>query len=308
MGYDYKLDPKKFVLSHARSFSLHPEFELVGGVDHDLNQCKKFESEYKRPAYKNLDNALEQLKPSVIIIATPSSSHGCLLEQVFSLHIPSVIVCEKPIDNSLEVAQHMVKLCHDNGVKLFVNYMRRSEPSVMKIKKMIDTQVIQSPLKAVVWYTKGLLNNGSHMLNLLEHWLGSVLDHNIIKADKRLSNFDPEPDFSVEFEFGSAVFCAVREDYFPHLSIEILSPSGRLYYGEGGGKIIWQPTGNKPGTSQKIFLSSELEINNDLNLYQLNFVQNLFLALNNQSHFISSGVDALETLKHINYIVRKNQK
>lgn len=305
MGYDYALDPRKFVLSHARSFSTHPDFELIGGVDPDPNRCANFETEYKISGYTNLDQALSDLSPEIIVIATPSSLHGLILERILCSHIPKVIVCEKPMDTSLEVARNMVEICNQTGVKLFVNYMRRSEGSVIQIKKMIDRQAIQSPIKAVVWYSKGLLNNGSHMLNLLEYWLGDVIGHTMIDANRSWNDSDPEPDFRVSFEKGSAIFCAGWEEYFSHLSVELISPSGRLYYSEGGSDITWQPSGATLDNRRDDFLDRGAKINNDLDRYQYNFAENLALALKDKEHSISSGHDALTTLTNIYNIINK---
>lgn len=305
MGYDYALDPCEFVLSHARSFSIHPDFELIGGVDLDPNQCANFETEYKMPGYTNLEQALHDLSPTIIIIATPSGSHGLILERILRSHIPKVLVCEKPLDESLTVAQNMVEMCNQNGVKLFVNYMRRSEGSVIQIKKMIDDQVIQSPIKAVAWYSKGLFNNGSHMLNLLEYWLGGVVGHTMIDSNRYWNDSDHEPDFKVNFEKGSAIFCAGWEEYFSHLSIELISPSGRLYYSKGGSDITWQPSGATLDNRRDDFLDVGVKINNDLDRYQYNFAENLALALKDEEHSISSGHDALTTLTNIYNIIDK---
>ena len=88
------------------------------------------------------------------------------------------------MDNSLVVARKMIEMCNKNNVKLFVNYIRRSEPSVIQIKKMIEDRIIEAPVRAVAWYSKGLLNNGSHMLNLLEYWLGDVTGFAVIDPNR----------------------------------------------------------------------------------------------------------------------------
>ena len=33
MGYDYKLNDEKYILTHCQTINIHPDFELVGGVD-----------------------------------------------------------------------------------------------------------------------------------------------------------------------------------------------------------------------------------------------------------------------------------
>jgi len=36
MGYDYHCSADDFIATHARALYLHPDFELVGGVDSSL--------------------------------------------------------------------------------------------------------------------------------------------------------------------------------------------------------------------------------------------------------------------------------
>ena len=36
---------------------------------------------------------------------------------------------------------------------------------------------MRPPIKGVCWYSKGLLNNGSHFINLLEFWLGDYVSN-----------------------------------------------------------------------------------------------------------------------------------
>lgn len=58
MGYDFELDPKDYVYSHARAFSLHPEFHLVGGVDPDEKQRHGFVIGYRSAAFVDVETAL----------------------------------------------------------------------------------------------------------------------------------------------------------------------------------------------------------------------------------------------------------
>jgi len=306
MGYDIDLNPSQYVLSHARSFFLHPDFELIGGVDLDASKCSIFEDLYKSPAYTSLDQALRELSPSIIVISTPSGSHFSILENVLKFHEPLAFVCEKPLDNSLEKASRIVEICEEKNIQLYVNYMRRSEKSVIHIKDMIDKDIIEEPIKCVAWYSKGLRNNGSHLINLLEYWMGDLKSHKIINKNRCWDKTDPEPDFESTFEKGSAIFLSGWEEYFPHLSIEILSPSGRLSYYNGGNEIKWNCSNATLEMPRNEFLEKEgIEIENDFNRYQLNFANNLSLALKGKECNISNGIDALESLKNVYKIMEE---
>ncbi len=306
MGYDFKLDPSEFTLSHAQAFYNHTEFELVGAVDRDPVRLRNFRSKFDRPAYTEISEALQYQDADIVIIATPSDSHGSVLDEVFKHIIPKVVVCEKPLDNSLDVAKRMVKICEDNNVLLFVNYIRRSDPGVIKIKEMLESDVIRAPLKAFVWYSKGLINNGSHMFNLLEYWLGRVVSVKMISENRIWDHSDPEPDFKVEFEKGSAILCASWEEHFSHYSIELLSSSGRLAYYRGGNSITWQEKTSVDVNESGQFLSDfTVDIPNDLNRYQFVFADNLALALSGKNHHLCTGEEALCTLINIFKIINK---
>ena len=45
---------------------------------------------------------------------------------------------------------------------------------MLKIKNLIEVGEISPPLKATAWYSNGLYNNGAHIINLLNFWLGDA--------------------------------------------------------------------------------------------------------------------------------------
>ncbi len=127
MGYDYALDTH-YVYTHARAFSMHDGFDLLGAVETDAGKRKLFEYRYKRPSYETVEEALSVEQPDVIIIAVPTSEHFVSIKNILSNSRPKVILCEKPLAYSLEEAEQLLNLCESNSVELYVNYIRRSDP------------------------------------------------------------------------------------------------------------------------------------------------------------------------------------
>ena len=158
MGYDLNIDPSKAVYSHARAFSLHPAFELCGGVDPSATQRSVFESHYGQPSYRDIERALKAEMPSVVVIALPTMLHGAAISTVLLHSTPKVILCEKPLAYDLGDARNMVAVCERAGVSLFVNYMRRSDPGAAEVKERIESGAIVLPIKGVAWYSKGFSN------------------------------------------------------------------------------------------------------------------------------------------------------
>jgi len=303
MGYDSDLVQTESVASHALALSRHPEFELVGGVDPSSACRENFTQKYNKRSFEQIEEALDVLSPSIVVIATPTSSHYSVLCKILKSSRPKIILCEKPLDFDLASAQAMVDLCRESGAELFVNYIRRSDPGVIEIKERILSGQIELPLKAVVWYSKGLKNNGSHFLNLLEFWLGNLVQSQVISIGRKWEGLDPEPDFIAVFENGSAIFCAAKEEEFSHYTVELISPSGRLYYSQGGQQIDWQSVTEDLDFPGYRALDANAEvIGNDFARYQYNVLEQLSKALRKAPSFLSTGEDALVTLRNISKI------
>jgi predicted dehydrogenase len=304
MGYDLSLDPKKSIYTHARAFSEHSAFELVGVVDPAKTQRDLFKRHYTQPVYPDIASALQAQSASVIVIATPTAQHNLALKEVLANSSPKIILCEKPLAYDLLEAREMLEVCDNAGVKLFVNYMRRADPGAIEIKKRIESGQITSTIKGVVWYSKGFLHNGSHFFNLLEFWLGRFVKAKILDAGRLWGNQDPEPDVQVEFEGGKVVFIAAWEESFSHYTIELLSPSGRLRYEQGGELITWQSTSPDPNLAGYEILQKTPEVlANGMSHYQWHVANQIAHALANKPHTLSTGRQSLATLEAMHEII-----
>ena len=240
VGYDIQLDKENFALTHARAFSRHAGFKLIGGVDLELSKRQRFESAYDLIAYANVRHSIELLKPDIVVISTPTSEHAKTVKEVLAVGNPKAILCEKPLSYKYEEAEEIVRTVAENNCQLFVNYMRIANTGVLEVKRRMQDGSIQGPFKGVVWYSKGLFNNGSHFLNLLEYWLGKVIESHVLNVGRSWEGHDPEPDLLINFEQGAVYFLAVQEENFSHYTIELVAKNGRLRYEDGGEKILWQ--------------------------------------------------------------------
>lgn len=303
MMYDYPDIKSATVFSHAKAFFLHEKFNLIGAVDFDPTRASLFEKIFRKPGFENLHHALDETSPEVVVIATPTDTHHDILNLVLAYGSVKYILCEKPLAFELEDGDAMVAKCKKRGVKLYVNYMRRTDPGVGEIRKRLLDGRIGSPIKGFCWYSKGLLNNGSHFFNLLEYWLGRPLNHRVIEHNRFWDGKDPELDFFVTYERGSVVFRSVWEEAFSHYTIELLSPSGRLRYEKGGADIIWQGLSVDaylPG--YKILQEDSERIFNGMDKYQWHAVDCLSKEIDGFESTLCTGEEALHTLRYLKKI------
>ena len=300
MGYDFNTKDSRVISTHARAFANHVDFELAGGVDPNADTSEKFQQRYGGWAGTDIAEALQTVNPDVVVIASPTQYHAEAVQMALRYAKPKLILCEKPLSYSLEDARTMVTSSREAGCLLYVNYLRRVEPGVQEVKHRIQSGAIAAPLKGVLWYTKGLLHNGSHFSNLLEFWLGPVEKFSVINTGRRFGQDDFEPDVQVRFSSGDVTFLAACEEHFSHHEIQLIGPNGRLYYAQGGGEILWQDVTRDHDFPEFTVLSYPGErIVTESERLQWHVTDQVSACLRGQSSSLCSGYDALRTLESI---------
>lgn len=306
MGYDFHLEESGQIYTHAKAFSTHPDFHLVGAVDPDKKKRDAFELSYRSPAYAELEHALIERNPYLVIIAVPTQYHFSTLSMILKNFAPRAVLCEKPLSYNLDEACSMVEMCSKNNVNLYVNYMRRSDPGVIEVKRRIDAGEIGDAIKGVAWYSKGFQHNGSHFFNLLEFWLGPFESAEILDSGRLWEDLDPEPDVRLVFKKGAVVMLAAWEEKFSHYSIELLGDGGRLRYEKGGNTIEWYGLQGDKNFDGYTTLNSDPDIiKSGMERYQWNVAEQLAKALNDSSHHLCSGAEALTTLENMQTCIEK---
>jgi predicted dehydrogenase len=218
-----------------------------------------------------------------------------------------VVLCEKPLSYSIEEAYSMQEICNAYNIQLFVNYMRNSLPDSIKIKNKIENGEYFGLFKGVVWYSKGLIHNGSHFVNLLTYWLGTIKESHCIGKGSLLGDQDIETDFSLTFEKGNVTFLSTKEENFSHYAIELNFENGRLRYERGGREVYWTPVQQDKNFPTYKFLSNE-NVNYDtdgMSKYQLHVVNELWNVLNQENYELCSDAMAISTLESINEIIKE---
>ena len=294
LQYDLGLNPKKFILTHARAFSAHQDFILVGGIDSCAVSRGMFEKEYRCPSYRSIEEA-QNLGVDIAVVATPTNTHYEITVELLEKFNPKAILCEKPLAYSLEEAKRITEYCSRKQSLLFVNYIRRSDISSSMIQTMIRSGEIQTPLKGVCWYTKGVYNNGSHFINLLELWFGEVTGvKSLNKAKKRGDDFDV--DIIAHYGSSDIIFLSTEEKNYSNYSIELISPSGRLLYGCGGYRISWQKQINHPDIANyRTLEDTGTTIYSEFNRAQANVVDQLAQGLKGAATNLCTGEAAVQT-------------
>jgi UDP-N-acetyl-2-amino-2-deoxyglucuronate dehydrogenase len=148
---------------HCRSIREAEGAELVAICDIDPARRAKAAQDYGCRTYASVDELLRDDDVQVVNIAVPTGLHaetGIKVAQS-GRHV----ICEKPLDVSLEKADALIAACDDFGVKLASIFQRRLHPLSKRIKEAVDAGRLGKPHWADVhlyWYrTDGYYAGGN---------------------------------------------------------------------------------------------------------------------------------------------------
>jgi len=295
-GYDQFMPEEALPLGHAKAFLKHGGFALKACVEPDSVKRLAFQQRWHVPnGFTSLqDKDLQVGKYDVISICSPTNSHTEDLKTALALK-PKLIFCEKPITSSLYSTQLAVKTCDDNQVLLAVNYTRRWSPQVAHLKSELDGGHWGEIRSVSAVYNKGILNNGSHMLDLFLCLFGPLRVTSVGKAVEDFFADDPTVDASLLTERGVTIQLNVAhaKDY-ALFEMQIVTEKGVISMEDGGAR--WRL--RRPNSSEKLagysFLNTGEWLEPEGSFAMTAAVNNIFNALQRGSPLASTGNNALQ--------------
>jgi predicted dehydrogenase len=304
LQYDLKLDPKSYIYSHARAFSESQYFSLIGGVDTNLESRKLLEKEYSVPSFASIEEAFSKTdKIDLVVLSANTEINYDLFHKIVENYQIKAILHEKPLTNDYKKASKIVDICKERDIDLFVNYIRRSDISTSILKDKISSGELGTKFKGVFYYTKGLKHNASHLVNLFEYWFGDLLSHHVTNFSDSIVD-DENLTGCLKFKNLELNFHSLWKDAYAQFSFDLYSDKGLLRYEKGGTLIKWYGIVPHPGFSNSNLISSDyIEIENDMNFYQRNVVNELENFFTQKPFKLCSGEDALITVKNIESIL-----
>lgn len=114
---------------------------LVAVMRRDENKVKDFAQKHNVAKwYTNADDLINDPEINAVYIATPPYKHKEYT--IKSLKARKPVYVEKPMALNFSEAQEMVNMSKETGIPLFVAYYRRWFPYFLKIKKILDNELI----------------------------------------------------------------------------------------------------------------------------------------------------------------------
>lgn len=226
--------------SHAGAYLRDVRYSVVACVEPDDDRRNNFMVTWKVPVgFRSIEELLDSGNQfDVVSICSPTQFHAHDIAISMRLK-PKLIFCEKPVTSSLTETQQLVDECRNNNILLAVNYSRRFDPDIIKLKNEIINRSWGELRSVSGTYNKGILNNGSHMLDLLNFLVGKM---EIIKVGKPDYDYFPtDPTVPVWLEGANELpvqlVCGNAKDY-AFFELQLVFSQGVLTMEEGG--MFWR--------------------------------------------------------------------
>jgi predicted dehydrogenase len=294
-GFDKGRKLSDFPYTHAGAYIRDNRFKMTACIEPDEARRIVFMKEWNiQLGFSSIDEILNfDYQFDVISICCPTTYHAHDIEVSLQLS-PKLIFCEKPITFSLADAERLVKACKTANVMMAVNHTRRWDPSVSQLQTDILSGR-RGELRSIVGiYNKGILNNGSHMLDLLHFLVGSV---SVINVGKLVSDYlpnDPTIPVWLESEQGVPIHlaCAHAEDY-AGFELQIIFSLGVLTMEEGG--LYWRERRAVQSTTFKGYrkLDDGARYAGEYPHAMIKAIDNIYRAITRGDALVSSGESAL---------------
>ena len=179
-GFDAENTAATSARTHAGAYAGHGSFSVTACVEPDTKKRQAFMKRWEiADGYASLEQLLAHQQTNnsagfdVISICSPTAlhhEHGHLA----LLLAPKLIFCEKPVCSDVKQTRSLVQRCSDQGVLLAINHNRRWDTDVTRLRDQLSAGHWGAVRSVSGQYNKGVLNNGSHMLDLLLDLFGTL--------------------------------------------------------------------------------------------------------------------------------------
>lgn len=167
-GFDYGRPRNDLPYSHAGAYLRDGRFSLAMCVEPNEKRRRAFMHAWGVPkGVSSIEEAVAfDNRFDVVSICSPTKCHMHDLAVAIQLR-PRILFCEKPVTSAAPQTEFLVGECSRLNIPLAVNHTRRWDSTIEKLKAEL-LECKRGPLRSVTGvYNKGILNNGSHMVDLL---------------------------------------------------------------------------------------------------------------------------------------------
>ena len=239
--------------THVQAIKALPaDAELVAVCDEVLERVSPVAEKHGVKAFTDLTAMLDWGAFDVLCVCVPSGLHAAC--GVLGARAGKHIVCEKPIDVSLEAADALIAACEENGVKLEVISQQRHTTGFRQLRAWLDEgklgklvygESVTKWYRTQAYYDSGgwrgtwdldgggaLMNQGVHYADMLRWLMGPAVSVAATMATVAHERIEVEDIVSatIQFESGAVGTLLASTALFPgyKTSLEVYGTHGTV--------------------------------------------------------------------------------
>jgi len=310
MLYDYDREDNVNFLSHAKSFFYHPNFDLRYLIDKDTNKLGLAKKRYGN--HVRLLSSIDGIKlfPDIIVLAASPDVNLKIFEKIKDKEEIKLFLIEKPFWDKRMKYDIYAKYSN----KCVINYFRKYIPFFVDLKDKIKNNIFGKALGVHVLYSKGLRNNGSHMIDFINYFFGPRYIVNTIKVINSINDYTNEDlsiSFSIDYHYNNNRFPVIlqvaNEKYFSLIEFDLVFEKARYRIFDFGAKVeIYKVEKDPIFQNYKNLISKEIRNLgiNKYGYYMCNYIRDFLI---NKVDNISSLKNEYEIYKVIDSVKNKRR-
>jgi len=266
---------------HALAMEQVEGAELVACFARSRENGEKFAAEYHCDYASTLDELLSRDDIDAIAITTPSGTHADI--GVLAAQNGKHILCEKPLDISVEKIDALTSACETSGVLLGAIFQSRFGPGAQALKRAVEQNRFGKLMQCsayVPWFRSAeyyaeagwrgtraldgggaLMNQGIHAVDLLL-WLAGEVSEVSARVQTRLHDIEVEDNAVawLQFKNGSAGTIQASTACYPGESkrIEIKGERGSVTLVDDT-PVFWEFETSQPEDSEVLRLRESVQ-------------------------------------------------
>ena len=300
IGGQYDVHQPDKVWTHARAFSRFPSAD-ISFYDEDPEKAGELASIYGGRVIEKIGKE-SYSQYDIVSITSPTPTHYNYLRDLLSENVP-VIICEKPVVNTLDEVELIKSQYSSSTSKVLVNYIRRFQPAYKLARERLS-KMPGSFRGILVKYKRGFLNNGGHAVDLIDFLFGQpVAFTDFVVHHARYDAFPDDPTISGggTYLVHPILFSGISEVEYAIFEIEIFYSQAKVVICHSGNEIRYYSL-TEDGSLAEDRKSRQENILDQYMVSVVNEAESLLSKSNHEDNFMSALRVNEEILKIINRI------
>lgn len=296
-------------LSHVKAIYQHKKFTLKYIVDTEDTNITLVQNFFPNVIYNSDYKTITQNDDiDLLVIATPTNTHFQILNDFKHNKSINFFFIEKPLFND---SSHYESINNALADKIIINYQRRFNPEVQKLKEDIKNKKYFNLQKVIINYCKGLKNNGSHMIDLINFLFDNpeILSSQILDMTIGFSEKDFSYDIFIKIKYENEVipihFLALNYQSYNIIEMQLYFDNQFIKYVHAHNQIKYYDIDTHALYPTYNILSDKPKIQKLNNKPMLDSYNVLFGIIKQGTENISSFADEIKNITFLKNILKK---